>query len=137
VTSEMKEITNAKNYVLTETGQIYNRTTCQPVQTMWNHRLRKPYSRLVNDDGVRVRVYHDRLTAETPQMDSEGLLDLPEYPDYQIAPHGAVWRLRSRKNLSPVLMRTFDKSGKQYVQLTDKAGKRKTVSIEHLLEIAK
>lgn len=134
----MKKIENASDYALTDEGHMVNLKTNTQLKRVWSHTRQDHWSNVVADDGRTVRVWHEEAIAR-PQMDSESLSDLlaiPTYPDYKIASHGAVWRVKGKKLRQPILMAQHERYGKPYVQLTLPDGRRHNKPVKMLLEMA-
>jgi len=133
----MKKIENADNYVLTESGMVYSLTSKRAVRKHWSPRSGREWCRITNNNGQRVSVYLDQLSATTAaEPPTDDMLPIAGFPEYRITSYGAVWRVTDRRNRRPTPIRITSRGQHEYVQMIDESGKRRTVNVAKLLESA-
>lgn len=121
------------NYVLTESGFIYNMKSGRRLKRHWSS---KGFFSLIPIGAGRLfRLFHKHPTFKLPEDNSipPDLRMIPEYPNYGVTPYGAVWRIQGKRNVTPHMVREETRGNHGYVQLLHTSGKRHNKCVAKLL----
>jgi len=130
-------IEHASNFALACNGFVYNLKTKKRLKRNWSKMVWN--TRVVNDDGDYVRVSHSRLDARTGYLPPDTYRPVSHYPDYDVTPYGAIWRVRNLngpKGKNPYMVYEELRYDKRYAKLRSKFGKWHKVRVELVVERA-
>jgi hypothetical protein len=122
------------NYVLTESGFIYNWKTGRRLKRHWSSK--GFFSLLPIGQGRLFRLFHKNPKFRLPEDNSvpPDLRMIPEYPNYGITPYGAVWRIQGKRKVTPHMVREEARGNLAFVQLVHTSGKRHNKCVVKLLK---
>jgi hypothetical protein len=133
-TASCTQIDGLPNYVLTESGFIYNWKTGRRLKRHWSSK--GFFSLIPIGHGRLFRLFHKNPKFKLPE-DNSMPLDLrmiPEYPNYGITPYGAVWRIQGKRSVTPHMVREESRGNLSFVQLVHTSGKRHNKGVTKLLK---
>jgi len=129
-------------YALASNGFVYNTKTKKRLKRQWiGNSWRTNCNRL---DGTSFWFRHDDIQSATrsealkASLSREDTLPVTGWPKYATTRYGAIWCVasgsRGRGAGGPFLVSEFLHRGKPHVNLSDKYGKRRCVSVKRIVQ---